>query len=74
MTICNITDGTPDVSSKEQVSICFPIVNEEDFDIQELFLGFYVIEITSSENIFAVIERCFNEDGIVAEQVPWPVL
>ena len=48
-------DETSDDSSKEQIRLCFRIFSQ-NYDLQELFLGFYDAEITSSESIFATVK------------------
>ena len=50
-----ILDETSDVANKEQVSICFQVV-QENFLIEELFFGFYQTSITSSDVIYAIVK------------------
>eukprot|EP00795_Rhopilema_esculentum_P009559 gene9559-17307_t len=57
-------DETSDVSNKEQISFCFRIV-DDNFNIEELFFGFYATEITSSEKIFTIMK-----DILVRMQFP----
>lgn len=45
-----ILDETVDVANKEQLSICFRIV-QESFQTEELFLGFYETSVTTSDVI-----------------------
>ena len=59
-----ILDETSDVSSKEQISFCFRIM-DEDFNIEELFFDFYATEITSSGTIFSIME-----DVLIRMQFP----
>lgn len=44
-------DETADISTKEQISICIRNV-EENFSINEVFLGFYVTDSTKSDALF----------------------
>lgn len=50
-----ILDETADVANKEQISICFRIVHE-NFQIEELFFGFYQTSITTSDVIYAIVK------------------
>ena len=50
-----IMNETSDISNKEQISVCFRIVNK-DFSIQEIFFGFYETSTTTSEKLFAVLK------------------
>ena len=50
-----ILDETSDVANKEQISICFRVV-QENFLIEELFFGFYQTSITSSDVIYAIVK------------------
>lgn len=45
-----MVDETPDASQKEQISICIRRVND-NFEIEELFLGFYATEDTKSATL-----------------------
>ena len=53
-----MVDKTIDVSNIEQVVICLKWVNE-NFEIQEEFVGLYEVEYTSAEKIFAAITDVF---------------
>jgi len=46
-----MVDETPDISQKEQISICVRRVNEK-FEVEELFLGFYYTDDTKSATLF----------------------
>ena len=48
-------DKTADISVREQVSICFRFVTE-DFDIHELFVGFYSTDSTTSTTLLALVK------------------
>ena len=48
---CVMLDETADISTKEQIAVCFRTV-EEDFTINEVFLGFYATDSTKSEALF----------------------
>ena len=50
-----ILDETADIANQEQISICFRVV-QENFLIEELFLGFYQTSITSSDAICAIMK------------------
>ena len=50
-----ILDETSDVANKEQISICFRVV-QENFLIEELFFGLYQTSITSSDVIYAIVK------------------
>lgn len=47
-------DETPDISQKEQVSICFRTVSH-NVEISETFLGFYETKKTDSETLYTII-------------------
>jgi hypothetical protein len=48
-------DETADISVKEQVSICFRFVSD-DFDIHEVFVGFYSTDSTTSTSLLAMVK------------------
>ena len=48
---CIMLDETADISTKEQIAVCFRTV-EEDFTINEVFLGFYATDSTKSDALF----------------------
>lgn len=53
-----MVDETTDVSITEQVVICLKWVNE-NFEIQEEFVGLYEVDSTSAEKIYAAITDVF---------------
>lgn len=50
-----MADETTDVSTKEQMSINFRVVNN-DMTIEEIFCGFYECSFTNSETLFEVVK------------------
>uniref|UniRef100_H2ZVP5 TTF-type domain-containing protein n=1 Tax=Latimeria chalumnae TaxID=7897 RepID=H2ZVP5_LATCH len=50
-----IMDETTDISVREQVSICFRIVNK-DFDTEEIFFGFYNTSDTTSQTLYTLLK------------------
>ena len=59
-------DESPDISAKEQVSICFRTVQEdkEDIIVHEDFLGFYETASTTASNLFCVVEDLLARFGL----------
>lgn len=49
-----IVDETADSSNKEQVSICIRYV-DDNLEVEEVFLGFYATESTTSQSLFNLI-------------------
>lgn len=50
-----IIDETTDLSTKEQVSVCFRYVNAS-FEIEETFLGFYETPSTTASSLFTIVQ------------------
>lgn len=46
------------MSSKEQLSICFRVVND-DFEIEEYFLGLYETPFTNANTLYKVLKDVF---------------
>lgn len=51
-------DETCDISVKEQMSVCFRTV-DKNFDIHELFCGFYELPLTDSDTLFRTVKDIF---------------
>jgi len=58
-----IIDETTDNTCTEQVSICFRIV-DDNFNISELFLGFFDTEYTNSIALFTLITNVLTKFGL----------
>ena len=52
-------DETPDISCSEQISVCFRKVTEQ-FDVEELFFGFYKTESTTSSTLYSCLLDCLR--------------
>uniref|UniRef100_H3AT11 DUF4371 domain-containing protein n=1 Tax=Latimeria chalumnae TaxID=7897 RepID=H3AT11_LATCH len=50
-----IIDETVDISVKEQVSVCFRIVNK-DLETEEIFFGFYNTSDTTSQALYTLLK------------------
>uniref|UniRef100_A0A147BCI9 Putative tick transposon n=1 Tax=Ixodes ricinus TaxID=34613 RepID=A0A147BCI9_IXORI len=50
-----ILDETADISAKEQLSVCFRVVTE-NFEVQELFCGFFSTADTTAASLFTVLK------------------
>ena len=55
-----IMDETSDACQHEQVSISFRFVSGEDFQINELFFGFYKTESTTAEVLMKILMDVFT--------------
>ncbi|CAN7939978.1 unnamed protein product, partial [Ixodes hexagonus] len=59
-----IADGTTDVSSSEQFSLCIRFVDPDTFHVKEIFVGLYNPSDTTAATLFAVIKDMIMRLGL----------